>query len=313
MHRLMGALLVVVSAVAFGLMPLFAHWALDSGTSVPMLMFLRFALAAPLMMLVMVSRRRGAPGWPRGPVLIGLALMGAIGYVGESLCYFTALNYAPAGLVALLLYVYPVIVTVLARVIFGERLTPLRMLALAVALAGTALTIGPIPARRDGSLTGIVLSLSTAVIYAGYILAGTRLTRGVGPLPAATVVVTAAAIVYGVMVLIERPTLPPTSRAWLGAMSLALVSTVIGITAFLAGLQRIGPVQAATLSTIEPLVSVAVGAAFLREHVWPIQGLGGALILTAAVMTARAGRQRRRSADGASAPDDRQITPGATR
>jgi drug/metabolite transporter (DMT)-like permease len=289
-HRLAGSLLVALSAVAFGLMPLFARWALDAGTSVRMLMFLRFALAAPLMILIMVGR---GLTWPRGALLIGLVLMGAIGYVGESLCYFTALHYAPAGLVALLLYVYPVIVTVLARLVFRERLTPLRMVALVLALVGTTLTINP---GGGGSLTGIILSLSTAVIYAGYVIAGTRLAPGAGPMPAATVVVTAAAIVYGVMFVIERPALPPTPPAWSGAVCLALISTVIGITAFLAGLARVGPVQAATLSTIEPIVSVVVSAAFLREPFKPVQALGGAFILAAAVIAARTGRAGRAAA-----------------
>ena len=58
--------------------------------------------------------------------------MGGGLYAGMSLCYFHGLRNIPAGLVALLLYLYPVIVTILARLILHERVTPLRLLAIAL-------------------------------------------------------------------------------------------------------------------------------------------------------------------------------------
>ena len=82
---------------------------------------------------------------------------------------------------------------------------------------------------------------------------------------------------------------------WSGALGLALFSTLLAITAFLAGLRRIGAVQASTLSTLEAVTTVIVGAAFLGDAFKPIQILGGALILIAAVMIARTQRLRARN------------------
>jgi len=62
---------------------------------------------------------------------------GGDGYVGQSFCYFTALTMASAGLVAILLYLYPAIVTILSVLLFKERMTGLKILALILALVGT--------------------------------------------------------------------------------------------------------------------------------------------------------------------------------
>jgi drug/metabolite transporter (DMT)-like permease len=62
---------------------------------------------------------------------------------GQAASFFTALTLAPAGLVALLLYLNPAIVALLAAWRGHETLTRRTLLALAIALTGTALTIGP--------------------------------------------------------------------------------------------------------------------------------------------------------------------------
>ena len=79
--------------------------------------------------------------FPRGLVLLELILLGAIGYVGESLAYFTALTMASPGLVALLLYIYPALVTALSAIFLKEHLTTVKVVALLLALSGSVLTI----------------------------------------------------------------------------------------------------------------------------------------------------------------------------
>jgi drug/metabolite transporter (DMT)-like permease len=80
---------------------------------------------------------------PRGRLLIALIGMGAIGYVGQSFCYLTAIQYASAGLVALLLYLYPVFVAILAMLFVKSGLTRLNVIALSLATQGAALTAKP--------------------------------------------------------------------------------------------------------------------------------------------------------------------------
>lgn len=279
--RSTGVLLIAVSAASFGAMAIFARLAYDGGADVTAVLFLRFALAAPCMALLV--RLRGLR-WPRGHTLAGLAAMGAVGYVGQSLSYFTALTMASASLVALLLYLYPAIVTVLSAIVLRVPLTPRKTAALAIALIGAALTIGP---DVSGRPLGIALGAAAAVIYSVYILAGSRLSPRSGALPSSAVIVAAAAAVYAVVVLVQRPSFPTTPGSWVAVGAIAVVSTVAAITTFFAGMARLGAADASTLSTLEPVVTVALAAAVLDERISAVQLAGGALILAAVVLLAR--------------------------
>jgi hypothetical protein len=113
-----------------------------------------------------------------------LVLLGGVGYVGQALLYFTALERISAGLTALLLYVFPALVVVLSAVLLRERPRPLAAGCVALALAGTALTIGPV---QGGQSSGVALGLGSALVYAVYILTSSRVT-GVGAFAMAAVV-----------------------------------------------------------------------------------------------------------------------------
>lgn len=169
--RWIGAGLVALSALSFGAMAIFARFAFAGGVDVTALLFLRFLIAGGLMAVAMVvSRRR----WPTGRNALTLVLMGGVGYVAQALCFFMALKHASAGLVALLLYLYPFLVTLLGVQFAGERLTPLRVSAVLAALLGTALTIG---AGLAGRPLGIGLGIAAALIYSVYIVVGGRVLR----------------------------------------------------------------------------------------------------------------------------------------
>ena len=79
-------------------------------------------------MLLPLALLRAAP-LPRGATLVGLLLLGSVGYVAESLTYFTALTMTSAALLGLLLYLYPVVVAVLASVLFHVPLTRTRIVS----------------------------------------------------------------------------------------------------------------------------------------------------------------------------------------
>src|SRR4051794_33014290 len=103
MSRGAGVALVLVSAVCFGFIALFNHWARTppgGPVGTEMLLFLRFAAAALILGAAAIARRTRMP---RGRLLAAAVALGAIGYVGESICYFKALDYIPAGLNAALL------------------------------------------------------------------------------------------------------------------------------------------------------------------------------------------------------------------
>src|SRR5438045_8784268 len=111
-----GVALVVGSACCFGTLGVFGKLAYRLGLTTPQLLSYRFALAAVLLWLAAAVTRQGLP--PRRS-LAGLAIMGGAGYVGQSAAYFSALHLIPASATALLLYTFPVVVTLLATLLFA--------------------------------------------------------------------------------------------------------------------------------------------------------------------------------------------------
>jgi len=283
--RWIGAGLVALSALSFGAMAIFARFAFAGGVDVTALLFLRFLIAGGLMAVAMVVSRRP---WPTGRNALTLVLMGGVGYVAQARCFFMALKHASAGLVALLLYLYPFLVTLLGVQFAGERLTPLRVSAVLAALLGTALTIG---AGLAGRVPGIVLGVGAALIYSVYIVVGGRVLRQEDPFAAATVVMLSAAAVFGLLVMGGAPRFPVTPAGWAAVLAIALVSTVIAMVGFFAGIKRLGAADAATLSTLEPVVTFVLAAVFLDEPVTLLQTAGGAIVLGAVIALARGDTQ----------------------
>lgn len=288
-RNLAGVAFVVASATAFGAMAIFARYAYRDGVDTTTLLALRFSIAAAFLVIACLATR---VRWPRGLDLATLVGLGAVGYAGQAASFFTALTLAPAGLVALLLYLNPAIVAVLAAWRGHDKLAPGTIGALAIALAGTALTVGPALAGSTSGVqpAGVALGVLSALVYAVYIIVSTGVASRVDPLAMSTVVITSAAVLFDALALVRGPVLPAGAGGWTAVAAIALVSTVAAITWFFAGLKRIGPTRASTLSTVEPVVTVVLAALVLDERITAVQLLGGGLILGAVVLLARTKR-----------------------
>ena len=278
----LGVLYIVASALCFGSMPIFGRVAFASGVDTPTLLLLRFSLASALMWLVVAARRARLP---RGKGLAMVVAMGAVGYAGQAFCYFTALSLASAGLVALLLYLYPALVALLSRLVLHHALKPLQLVAVAMALGGSLLTVGRV---GSGSALGIFFAMLGALVYACYILTGSRLPRDVTPTASAAVVTSSAAAVYAALAAVRGVHLPATAAGWGAVSAIAVVCTVLAIALFLAGLERLGAVRASVYSAVEPAFTLLLAAVVLGEEVTLLRLIGGALILAAVVVLARA-------------------------
>src|SRR3712207_5294611 len=94
-----GALLCLLSAIAFGAMAIFGKLAYDEGATVGTVLAVRFVLAAALFWLL-IGATRGAGrvrALGRRDVVTGLAL-GAVGYSAQAGAFFAALERLDASL-----------------------------------------------------------------------------------------------------------------------------------------------------------------------------------------------------------------------
>lgn len=297
-QRFGGILFIIISAISFGAMPVFARIAYEAKADPLTVLFLRFGIAAVVMFAILLASKTAVP---RGRLLLELILLGAIAYVGESLAYFTALTMASPGLVALLLYIYPALVTMLSAIFLKEHLTTMKIVALFLALSGTALTI---QITSGGSFVGILLGIAAAVDYAIYIVLGSRIVKRSGSIGSTAIIIASTAGVYAIIAPIHGLSFPVSVQGWAAILAIALVSTVLAFMTFFAGLTRIGPTTASTLSTFEPIVAVALATIVLGETITPVQALGGVFILVAVVILSRNELRREKRAREQVAVDD---------
>jgi len=285
---LKASLFLVSSALGFGAVPIFTLLATGDGASLETVLLVRYALAA-LALVALV-------GGPRGLLLPGrrIVALGSVGALGQVLLTWmalTALRYLPAATVSFLFYTYPVWVTILEAATGAERLTRLRVAALALVVVGLTLMVGS-PFSGGLGFRGVALSIGAAWVYAVYILLIGKLQAGVAPTVASAWITVGAALLSGLLALVLHSLVPPHGATGWGAIAgLALVSTVAAFILFLKGLALLGPVRTAIISTVEPFFTALLAALVLSQPLTARTFAGGTIVV-AAVMLINLGRER---------------------
>ena len=288
-----GTALCLASGAAFGAMAIFGKLAYGEGVTVGTLLAGRFALAAALLWALIASRGalREVRALPRRDVVAGLAL-GACGYAAQAGLFFAALQRIDASLLSLVLYTFPAIVAVAAVALGRERMTRRRLAALVLASSGIALVVAGAGAGAIDPL-GIGLALAAALVYSGYILVSDPVAARVAPRALSALVCTgaAASLLVGAALIGQLRVGAPSAAGWGWVACIAVISTVVAIGLFFAGLRRVGPTTASILATVEPVVTCLLAFAAFGESLGPGQLAGAALVLSAVgVLNARVRR-----------------------
>ncbi len=294
-----GVGLVLLSACAFGLMPVLAKLAYAENLNLNTLLTVRFCLAAVVLWVIWLLRREPPTSTGRVTLasLLPVILMGAVAYVGQSFSYFTALSLISASFTGLLLYAYPPAVTLLAWIFLREQITRRKIAALICALVGIALVLQLTSSLLGGTgrdfgdlnVAGVAWGLAAAFIYSIYIVSGAIFTRRFDPIFSSAVVITSAAAVYAIWGAFSgtlRFDVTPTG--WIIASVIALICTVVAIGAFFAGLPLVGPSRAAILSTAEPAITVITASIVLQEQI-TLEQIAGGILIVASVLVLQSG------------------------
>jgi drug/metabolite transporter (DMT)-like permease len=277
-----GTTLVIISAGSFALMSILAKDTGATSAGVSTVLAARFLIAAALFWGVAAARGVRPATLPRRQVLGVLALGGAV-YAVESSLYFSALTHVDASIASLLLCTYPALVLVFAVLLRRESADARRIGALVLAIGGALLVLsGSAGGQTDA--VGIALTLGSTVGYALYVTLADSIAGDLDPITFGALLCTGA----GVTLAIGGAVTGRLHPAGLGdptvltdVVLMATVSTVLAVTAFFAGMRRIGASGASIVAGIEPFFTVLLAAALLGETLTPTQGFGGLVVLSA--------------------------------
>ena len=277
-----GYLLGTIAAATYGMNPLFALPLYKDGMNPDSVLFFRYALAIPIMALMIKARGRSFKVHPKE--VLPLALMGMLMAL-SSLTLFLSYNYMDAGIASTLLFVYPIMVAVIMALFFREKLTKLTIACIFLALSGIGLLY-----QGDGgetlSLVGIGLAMASALSYAIYIVGVNRPLLKVVP----TVALTFYVLLFGFTLFLVRVDfgrdllMTDTWYLWGNLIALALFPTVISFLCTTQAIQYIGPTPTAILGALEPLTAIFFGVLVFGEALTPRLCTGIVLILLAVTL-----------------------------
>lgn len=223
--------------------------------------------------------------WSRlQPLLLTVLLAGTAmaGYVWLWFLGIEQLGAAVPTLIALCLP--PVMVTVVA-VARGQETADLQLLlVLAGAIGGTVLIVtqystGATDVSSSNILRGVVFSIGSAFLYAGFSMISGRISIALGAGPATACLTVVAAAVMSLTAPFQPLTLPAgvPSQAWF--LYLGVVTAALALLAFSWGAARLKPTALTVATLLEPLTAVVLSALLLGQHLGSLQWAGGTLLL----------------------------------
>ena len=282
-YRWWGTLFALAGTVSFAFRPVLIKLGYAAApVSATTLLFLRMSLSLPFFAAV-AWWLRNEPAISRKD-WVGIIGLGFLGYYLASLLDFLGLQYVPAGLGRLIMFLYPTLVVILSALFLGKRPTARELGALAVTYAGIALVLshklGASPEHRL-FLLGAALIFGSAMCYAVYLVTGSQLIRRVGSMrfTAYTMMIsTAPAVVQ--FALLEGPSaLDLPGVVWIYAALLASACTVLPVFLVAEALKRIGANHFALIGALGPVTTVLADFVLLEGSLTALQLAGGALVI----------------------------------
>jgi drug/metabolite transporter, DME family len=291
---LVGAGLVALAAACFGTLGPLSRFAGDAGVDSLTMVTWRAALGA-LVVGVFIGLRLAVSGIrPRSLRTLPIRdrwfmLAAAVANMVLNLAAFIAFERITIALTLLVFYLYPAGVALASTLWFGERLDRSRWIALAVSLGGMVLVMAGAESLGAVDPVGIGLAFVAGLAQVFYVLAARHGFAHVPGPQAAALTMGGAAVLYLVLIAalgsladLGRPL--ASTDAILPVVLAGVIGAGVPTLAFITGIRRLGPSQAAIIATLEPVIGVGLAAWLLAEQPAPIQLVGGALILGAAVL-----------------------------
>ena len=282
-RKTIGLLMVLVSGVVFGLMPILKKGCVSGGANGALLLMSRFFFLS-LVMLPLALRdgnllRAFRENWKTILLLV-------ISEGPTPLLLYVAYDHLATGLVMTIHYLYPMVVVMWCALVYREKISRNKAICLTLSLVGVFLTVD---LSSDGiSLFGVTLALLSAVTYAAYIVwlekkETTSLTSaqlafflGVGCF--------LIALVYALVIGTPANLPQVTAQGWLSLVGAGLLIGIGGSFLFMVGARRVDAQTAAISSTLEPLTSIIVGVCFMAEPMNLRIAIGCILILSAVTL-----------------------------
>jgi drug/metabolite transporter (DMT)-like permease len=285
-----GLLLAVAGAIAFSGKAIIVKLAYRHGVDAVTLIMLRMLFALPLFVLLAWWAGRGKPALTARDWRV-ITLLGFSGYYLASFLDFWGLQYVSASLERLILYLGPTLVLLLGRVLFGRRVAPRQLLALAISYAGVGLVFGQELRLEGGHIAfGAALVFASTLSYALYLVYSGEEVKRLGALRLTGLATSVACVLCIAQFAVLRPwhsalqVAPPV--LWLSLLN-ATLCTFAPVLMVMMAIERIGAAMASMAGMIGPLSTIAMSVWILGEAFTAWIAAGTLLVMAGIWLLAR--------------------------
>ena len=277
-----------VGALAIGSSGIFVRLSETGPTATA---FWRGALALPFLALWagLERRRQRVRGEPRASLRDPLLVWAGVFFAGDLALWHTSLLLTSIAASTLEANCAPLLVTLIAWALWGERPRAAFLVALTLAFGGMLLILAPKLGGGSHALLGDALGLGTACFYAAYLVVVARLrTRhGTG------IVMLVSTLVFTLLLLplaLMQKFLPTTPYGWWLLFGCALSAQVIGQSLIAYAFAHLPATFGAVGLYVQVLAAAVYAWLLLGERLTPLQLLGAVVVLLAIAFARSAGR-----------------------
>ena len=278
----------IITAITYGLNPLFAVPLMNNGATIESILFFRYSFAVVLLGAFLILTKQSFRITARqAGVLLALGLL----YTSSSIFLFEAYNYIASGLATTLIFLYPVLVAIIMVFL---RVVPSWPVWLAIAS-----TFGGVIIMTQGSggesinPIGVALSLGSALVYALFIVIINR-SKAIAEI--SNTLLTFYALTIGAIVFMGKISFSDTaitagittSGDWLNLLGLALLPTIVSTATLAIATRNIGATKASVLGVFEPITAILVGTLMFGEPLTTniVVGIGIAIVAVTFMISA---------------------------
>lgn len=238
----------------------------SAGVGGVVLSFWRMWIATAVMVVVATVTRR----WPSRLDLRRAAPLGVL--FGLNICaFFITLQYLTVAIALIIGALTPVVALPVAVIVFGERLTPVKVVCALIAVAGVVAAVLLAPQGEDTvgqSVVGYVWAVVSLLIWVGYLLASKHVRSAVDTVPFMFVMSFVGALTVSLIVpFADEPISALDGTGWLRVTLLAIGPGLCGHSLLAWAQPRIDASVSSLLIQAEPVGAAMVAWLLLDERV----------------------------------------------
>jgi len=279
-----GTILIIITAVCFGVAAPAAKIAYGEGANPVLVLAVRFSTAAVILWIYTIIRKRGRIAKLSKRQLAILFTTGGIVYFATTILYYNAIIYIPVSLHVIIFNVYPLLINIFSAAVLKEKISRKQLTALLGGFGGIVMMVWS-PEIYINWL-GVLLSFLSALGNGCYVLmVGNKSIEELDSITVTTYITTSAAVSFVIAGFVTNGLDAHVSlKGLLAVLFVAIFSTVVATITLYLGVKKIGASKASIISNFEPVVGALLGILLLKEKLTSLQVVGAILIIISVVL-----------------------------